>query len=102
MAMMIGGSVIAGIDDSTGGDLTASGSIRASNDIGSIVVKGSLIRNGNPNGDSQVIISARGQLNPILRNPDVAIQSLTIGGRVDRAQILGGVIQISLPRMVMR
>lgn len=93
-SVFIGGSVIAGTDDSTGnqagGDLTNSGTIRAVNDIGPVVVKGSLIGNVAPNGTTRVVISAAGQAAPTA-TADVAIQSLTVGGRVEWAWVLGGV-----------
>jgi hypothetical protein len=90
-SVIIDGSVIAGIDNSTAGNLFVSGSIRAENDIDSITIKGSLLGNATTNGFTPAIISARGQaVPPSDGTPDRAIQSLTIGGRVDHAQILGG------------
>jgi hypothetical protein len=90
-SVTIGGSVIAGIDNSTMGELSNCGTIRANNDIDTITIKGSLIGNATTNGISLAIISARGQaLSPSDGTPDRAIQTLTIGGRVDHAQILGG------------
>jgi hypothetical protein len=90
-SVTIGGSVIAGIDNSTAGELFSSGTIGADNDIDSITIKGSLIGNATANGLSRAIISARGQaVPPTDGTPDRAIQTLTIGGRVDHAQILGG------------
>jgi hypothetical protein len=88
-SVVIGGSVISGIDSSTTGSLSSSASIRAGNDIGSLTVKGSLIGNKNPNGDSPVIISARGQAMPGATT-DVAIGKVTIGRRVENARILAG------------
>lgn len=88
-SVSIGGSVIAGIDDSAGGALTANASIRAGDDLGSLAVKGSLIGNAAPNGTTPVIISARGQATPV-GSIDVAIAKITIGGRVERTNIFAG------------
>ncbi len=79
---IIGGSIIGGTDDNGGFDKVAS--IRASDDIGPIVVKGSIA--GNESG--VVVISARGQAAPVIG--DVAIKSLTVGGDVRWALIVGG------------
>jgi hypothetical protein len=86
-SIAIGGSIISGIDDSSGA-LNASASIRAGNDIGSLTVKGSII--GNSVGDlSPVIISARGEAEQGATT-DLAIGTLTIGGRVELSYILAG------------
>src|SRR5262249_6284882 len=60
--------------------------IRASDAIGSITVGGSLVGNSGPLGDSPVIISARGQ-GVQGAGADVAIGSLTVGDRLEYAQI---------------
>jgi hypothetical protein len=88
-SVVIGGSVISGIDTSTAGTLTKNASIRAGNDIGSLIVKGSVIGNTNADGDTPVIISARGQAVPGVTT-DVAVGKVTIGGRVENARILAG------------
>ncbi|MGB8169936.1 MAG: hypothetical protein WCF18_20705 [Chthoniobacteraceae bacterium] len=88
-SVSIRGSIIAGIDDSTAGSLTRSGSIRAGADLGSLSVKGSLVGNVALDGSSLVIISARGQAAPV-GGKDVAIGKITIGGRVERANIFAG------------
>jgi hypothetical protein len=85
----IGGSIISGIDDSTGGSLTKNASIRAGADLGFLTVKGSLIGHRTPNGDSPVIISARGQAVQGATT-DLAIGKITIGGQVEFARILAG------------
>ncbi len=83
-SLFIGGSILAGANTGTG-TLIDSGSVRVADDIGSIVVKGSLIGNStNP-----VIITARGQAVPTA-TADVAIKSLTVSGRVEHADILAG------------
>lgn len=87
-SVTIEGSIISGTDTSSGA-LNKNASIRAGNDIGSFTVKGSLIGNSNPNGDSPVIISARGREFPVLGS-DLAIGKVTIGGRVENARILAG------------
>jgi hypothetical protein len=85
----IGGSIISGIDTSTGGDLFTNGSIRADDDIGSLTVKGSLIGHRNTGtGATPVIISARGQA--LSATSDVAIGRISIGGHVEFASILAG------------
>jgi hypothetical protein len=87
-SVTIGGSIISGTDTSSGA-LTMNATIRAINDIGSLTVKGSLIGNASPEGDSPVIIQARGQAVPGTTT-DVAIGKVTIGGRVENARILAG------------
>jgi hypothetical protein len=95
-SLSVGGSVRAGVDASTG-SLTRNASVRAVNDIGPVTVLGGLIgaahADGNPaDGDfTPVIISARGQANLALTaTSDLAIRSLTVGGNVDRGQVLAG------------
>jgi hypothetical protein len=90
-SVFIGGSIIAGIDDSTAGGLFKNASIRVNHDIGPIVVEGSLVGRTNANGDSLVIIQARGQqtLQPGATT-DLAIASLSVGGEVRNARILAG------------
>lgn len=89
--LFVGGSIIAGINNGPG-TLFYSGAVRVTDDIGSIVVKGSLIGNStNP-----VLITARGQATPGA-TADVAIKSLTIGGRVELTDILAGYAAISPP-----
>ena len=88
-SVTIGGSIISGIDSSTG-SLTRNGSIRVTNDLGSLTVAGSLIGNGDVgSGASPVVISARGQF---VAGPttDVAIGKISIGGRVEFANLLAG------------
>ncbi len=87
-SVFIGGSIISGIDNSTGA-LTKNATIRAGNDIGSLSVAGSLIGNTTSNGASPVVISARGQHTQGATS-DLAIGKITIGGRVEFANILAG------------
>ena len=87
-SVSIGGSVFAGFDMSTG-SLLRSGSIRAAHDIGTLSVQGSLHGTATPNGITPVVISALGQEAPTAMT-NVAIQSLSIGGGVERANIFGG------------
>jgi hypothetical protein len=84
VSVLVGGSIIAGRDDDAGG-LFLSGGIRADDDIGAITVKGNIVGNET----NSAIIIARGQANPGATT-DVALKSLTVGGRVERAQILAG------------
>jgi hypothetical protein len=85
----VGGSIISGVDNSTVGMLTKNGTIRATDDIGSLVVKRGLIGNVTADGESPVIISARGQAGNTDAN-DLAINKVAIGGSVERALILAG------------
>ncbi len=87
-SVTVGGSIISGIDDSNGA-LTTNATIRADNDIGSLTVKGGLIGNKSTNGFSPVIISAGGQAVPGAKI-DLAIGRISIGGRVEFANILAG------------
>jgi hypothetical protein len=88
-SVFVGGSIVSGIDTSTAGSLTNNASIRAADDTGSLTVRGSLIGNSNPDGDSPVIISARGQAAPGATT-DVAIGKISIGKYVENARILAG------------
>ena len=83
-SLTVGGSIIAGTETG-GGTLDNSGAVRIAGSIGAIVVKGSLIGN-----DTQrVLITALGQPTSIATS-DLAIKSLTVGGRVESADILAG------------
>lgn len=90
-SVFIGGSIVTGVNASTG-TLTNNATIRAAEDLGSLTVNGSLIGNA---GDgtaahlSPVVITARGQA---IRSPgiDLAIGHITIGGRVEFANLLAG------------
>jgi hypothetical protein len=83
-SVFVGGSVIAGVDQSAG-MLAQSGSIRAGEDLGPVTVMGSL----GGNSTNPVVISAGGQAEPTATT-DLAIASLTVGGRVEFADILAG------------
>ncbi|MGB8170073.1 MAG: hypothetical protein WCF18_21395, partial [Chthoniobacteraceae bacterium] len=87
VSITVGGSIISGIDASTG-TLATSAAIHAARDIGSLTVRGSLIGNINAGAVSPVVISASRQATPGAL--DLAIGKITIGGRVERAQILAG------------
>jgi hypothetical protein len=83
-SVSIGGSLLSGTNTGTG-TLTRDGSIRARNDLGPVVVTGDIVGNAaNP-----VVISAEGQANPTAF-VDIAIRSLSVGGSVTYASILGG------------
>jgi hypothetical protein len=89
-SVTVGGSIIAGQDNSAGGSIIYSASIAAVKDIGSLTVKGSLLGSVGSGGDiTKVIITAGGQPVPT-PTTDLAIGKVTIGGRVERAQILAG------------
>ncbi len=84
----VGGSIISGTQlDVNDIVLTQSGSIRATDDIGPMTVGGSLVGNG----EDPVIISAGGLVAlPSSAKQDVALASVTVLGRVQRADILAG------------
>jgi hypothetical protein len=83
--LTIGGALIAGTDN-TSGTFRDNGAIRVADDIGTVLIKGSIIGNAtNP-----AIISARGKAIPTATS-DVAIGSLRVLGRVEFATILAGV-----------
>ena len=87
-SISIGGSITAGSNTNTGSGstLTRDGSIRASEDIGSISVGGSLIGTST----NAVIISAVGLASVPKKGVDTAIGSLTVDGQVELANILAG------------
>jgi hypothetical protein len=91
VSVIVGGSIISGTDSSIG-NLTQP-TIRAGDDIGSLTVKGSVIGSVPVGGSPPVVISARGQaissLAPGAKN-DLAIKSITTGGRVEWAEIRAG------------
>ncbi|MBO0700614.1 MAG: hypothetical protein J2P46_19615, partial [Zavarzinella sp.] len=83
-SLTLGGSLISGIDNTTG-TFFENGAILADDDLGSVLIKGSAIGNfTNP-----AVISARGRAAPTA-TADVAIGKLTVLGRVEFAQFLGG------------
>jgi hypothetical protein len=81
-SVFVGGSIIAG---ASSGTLFENASIRAVDDLGPITVKGSLIGNS----INRVILSARRSSVPTATS-DLAIKSLTVGGRVEFTRILAG------------
>jgi len=83
----LGGSVITGTNYNTTFDLVNSAAIRSANDIGTLTIKGSI----EGNADALALITARGQA-VLVQNAltDVAINKLTVGGRVSYANILAG------------
>ncbi len=80
--MTVGGSIRAGFDNTSGLFLN-NGAIIVGNDIGTLMVKGSLIGNGT----NMVRITANGQQSPSASS-DVAISKLTVSGRVEYSNIL--------------
>ena len=82
--LTVGGSIIAGTV-SGGGSLFLCGGVGASDDIGKLTVKGSLVGNS----AAPVTIVARGQAAP-RGSSDVALGSLTVGGRVEWTNITLG------------
>jgi hypothetical protein len=82
-SVTVGGSIISGTWDGPPGTLTKSGSIRADERLGPVVVRGSLVgTSGSP-----VIIAARGLS---AGTGALAIRSLTVAGRVEFARVLAG------------
>lgn len=90
-SLTVGGSIIAGMESGRG-PLIDSGAVRATFDIGPIVVKGSIIGNIT----QPVVITASGQVKQGATT-DVAIKSLTVGGRVEFAEILAGYSTAGMP-----
>lgn len=88
-SVSIGGSVVSGIDQSSSFQLTNNASIRAGQDIGSLMVKGNLIGNTTTNGSSPVVVSALHVAAPTATS-NLAIGKIQIGGRVEQAQIFAG------------
>ena len=66
-SVTIGGSMIAGINTNLFAELTNNASIRVADDLGPVVVKGSLIVLDTVNSYTPVIISARGEESPRAR-----------------------------------
>ena len=85
--VLIGGSMISGVDLSASVDLFANASIRATTDIPTFTVKGSLIGNTTANGISPVIISADAEEDHHLFS--FAIGKFTVNGSVEHATIFG-------------
>jgi hypothetical protein len=84
----LGGSLIAGTN--TGGSpvFQNNGAIEVRDDLGSVLIKGSVIGNAT----HPAIISARGKAGlPATATTDLAIGKLSVLGRVEFGQILGGV-----------
>jgi hypothetical protein len=96
VSVTIGGSVRAGIDNTTfGGHLLRNAAIAAGNDftghdIGAITVGDSVVGSVGVTGNiTRVAFTARGQAAPTATK-DVAIGKLTIGGRAERMSVLAG------------
>ncbi len=82
--LAIGGSVVAGVDNSTGALLKAGG-IYIANDAQSIAIKGNVIGN-----DTHAVdIVTRGQVTPAA-DTDLALGSLVVSGYVKNTQVLAG------------
>jgi filamentous hemagglutinin len=97
-SLFVGGSIRAGVDDDSRGKHTNQvASVRAINDIGPIVIKGSLLGTADADGNSNdgdytyvtIIAGGKSASDPGSIS-DVAIKSLTVGGRVENARILAG------------
>jgi hypothetical protein len=84
-SLAIGGSLIAGTDDTTGSFLN-NGAVRVLDDLGTVLIRGSVIGNAS----NPAIISARGSATPTATT-DLALTSLTILGRVEHALVQAGV-----------
>ncbi|MEQ1858966.1 MAG: hypothetical protein ABMA13_03425 [Chthoniobacteraceae bacterium] len=86
-AITIGGSMLSGVNRSGTGTLDTSGTIVATDDIGTISIKGDLLGSASTNAS----ITARGQsVLAVAATGDLAIKSVSIGGSVDRAVISVG------------
>lgn len=86
----IGGSMIGGWDASSSGDLTSNASIVTSGNIGTLSVAGSLLGNVTATGGGVPRIIALGTDLLPGESDEFTIRKLTVGGRVDHAQILAG------------
>ncbi len=85
----VGGSIVAGIDESSAFALTENATVRAADDIGSVYVGGSLTGHGDTGfGGSPVVIIGRGRHTQT--TTDLAIGPVTVMGRVEFANILAG------------
>jgi len=82
-SVFIGGSIVAGFDAGAG-DLTKSGSIRATETIGTVTVRGHILGSFS----QSVIISAQGVAGVGVDH--TAIGKVTIGGHANYLSILGG------------
>jgi hypothetical protein len=90
-SVLVGGSIVSGIDQDTQADLVHNASIRARHDIGSVTVRGSILGNESANGISRPVISALGQpAGSVGLTTDLALRSLTVGGRVLFTDVLAG------------
>ncbi len=85
VTLTLGGSLIAGTNDFFG-SIRNGGAIRVANDIGVATIKGSILGNDT----NRALITARGQLTPT-GTADVAINKLTVQGRVENALIHAGI-----------
>ncbi len=85
LSVTIGNDFIAGTDN--GGGIDTCGAIRADNDIGALTVKGNITGNSS----NPAIISALGQhALAASAKSDIAIRSVTVGGKAEFADILAG------------
>lgn len=82
--LSVGGSLVAGVDNSTG-TLLKSGGIYIANDAQSIAIKGSVAGNETHAAD----IVTRGEVTPVA-GTDLALGSLAVSGSVKYAQVLAG------------
>jgi hypothetical protein len=83
-SLTLGGSLIAGVDATTGA-FKNNGAIRVVDDIGAVLIRGSIVGStANP-----AVLSARGKAAPTA-TADVAIGSLRVLGRVEYARIPAG------------
>jgi hypothetical protein len=95
-SVTIGGAVRAGTDNSTNvTGLLRNAAISAGNDIGSIVIEGSVAGSVGTN-ITRVTFTARGQASPTATT-DVAIGKLTIAERAERMSVLAGYASNILP-----
>lgn len=86
-AFTLGGSIVTGTNYNATFDLVNSAAIRSANDINTLTIKGSI----EGNTDALALITARGQA-VLVQDAltDIAINKLTVGGRVSHANILAG------------
>lgn len=86
-ALSIGNAIRVGEDNSALYSLTNNAAIRVQDDIGLVVIKGSI----EGTEDTSALITARGQkIVPQDQTTDIAIAGITVGGTVRNATILAG------------
>jgi hypothetical protein len=85
-SVFVGGSVVVGVDTSSGGSLTGNASIRAGESIGRVVIRGDLA--GNPGTPAYLTAGGPTGIAPVGSPPTIG--TIVVGGRVEYARIQAG------------